>query len=48
MARAWAEPPEQTWGAVQLLLTALRKLGYHCDDERRFGPDGPISRLLIR
>jgi len=28
MARAWAEPPEQTWGAVQLLLTALRKLGY--------------------
>jgi len=38
-ARAWIEPPEQTRGSVQLLLTALRKLGYSAD--------GPVSRLLI-
>ena len=45
MAVAYVEPPDYGWGAVQLLATALRKLGYAVDEQRFIGTG--IVRLLL-
>jgi len=46
VAAAYVEPPDYGWGAVQLLATALRALGYGVDEQRFIGSG--VVRLLLR